>query len=484
MTESLGIKEIFKSVNNVIINILLLLSTGIAIGIGISIFDLNGIIALLAVPIGVVILLGVLRHPDRTVYTVLILSFFVSGLSRYIDFPWGLAIDVLLVVAWVTLFITKFRKLQIQFLRNDLMLLSLLWMAYIIVEIINPASSSITAWFYAMRGVGLYHLLIFSLTLMLFRNPRYLDRFLQLIIGLSILGAIWAIKQKYIGLDSAEDYWLWVEGHYDEHILFGVLRAFSFYSDAGQFGASQAMVALICVILILQKKLSPYLRIFYFIGFLFTFIGFGLSGARGAMAIPALGGLVFLVLSKNFKILIIGLIVFASLFFALKYTHIGHNIEQVRRMRTALAPENPSLLARKRNQQIFAKHLKYLPMGGGIGSAEYWGKRFSPNTILAQTPTDSYYVKIWAETGIIGVSFHVMILGYIMGTCGVLIQRLKSISLRTKTTALYCAVFGVLAASYGNQVFSQMPTGVIMSISIGLMFLSPHYDKYIINNRA
>jgi hypothetical protein len=38
---------------------------------------------------------------------------------------------------------------------------------------------------------------------------------------------------------------------------------------------------------------------------------------------------------------------------------------------------------------------------------------------------------------------------------------------------------GVLLASYGNQVFSQMPTGMIMNVSIPLIFLSPLYDKII-----
>ena len=119
-------------------------------------------------------------------------------------------------------------------------------------------------------------------------------------------------------------------------------------------------------------------------------------------------------------------------------------------------------------------------MGGGIGSAGYWGNRFSPNTLLAQTPTDSYYVKIWAETGIIGLCLHVLMLGYFVGKGGVILWNLKDPGLKYQIMAMYCGMVGVLFASYGNQVFSQMPTGMIMSVFRPLIFLAPSFDQLMI----
>jgi len=452
---------------------------GLVIGLFFSIIGFGGVIKTLVIPILIGFAFIIVAKPARILILIIYLSFFISGLSRYLPLPWGLGIDILLVLCWLVMFIKEFKNLKLVYLKNDFMVLSMLWMFYLVFLITNPESKSTEAWFYAMRGIGFYHVLILSLTLLLFRDVKYLDKFLNTIIGLSVLGALWGMKQKYIVLDDVENHWLWVDGHFDEHILFGVLRAFSFYSDAGQFGASQAMIAMMCCILFLQKNISLKLRIFYAIGFLFTFIGFGISGARGALAIPAIGGFVFLILSKNIKLLTLGLIAFGITFYILKYTHVGHGVEQVRRMRTALASDNPSLNARKRNQDIFGEYLKDKPLGGGVGSAGYWGNRFSPNTLLAQTPTDSYYVKIWVETGVIRVCFHVFILGYIMGRAVSFINHLKSDNLKIKAIAIFSSIIGVLAASYGNQVFSQMPTGVIMSISIGLLFLMPHFDQQL-----
>lgn len=420
---------------------------------------------------------GMVKRPSLGLYAGLTLSFFISGLTRYLALPWGLGIDILLVLVVAIVFFKEFKQIKSSYLRNDLMFLAALWMGYIILQIGNPGSSSITAWFYAMRGIGFYQLLIFGAVFLLFREKRQLRIFLHSIIVLSILGSLWGMKQKYFGLDYAEDHWIWALGHHDEHILFGVLRVFSFYSDAGQFGASQAMVALMCSILFLDTSIGTKRRLFYLIGFLLTGFGFAISGTRGALAVPAIGGLAFLVTSRNFKILIVGVSVMAGTFGLLKYTHVGHGIEQVRRMRTALAPDNPSLLARLKNQRTLGRYLQSRPMGGGVGSAGYWGERFSPHTLLAQTPTDSYYVKIWAETGVIGVCMQALIFGYIVGRGTLIVLNTKCQTLRYQGMALFSAFVGVLFASYGNQVFSQMPTGFIMSMGIAFLFLIPTYDK-------
>jgi O-antigen ligase len=287
---------------------------------------------------------------------------------------------------------------------------------------------------------------------------------------------LWGLRQQIFGTDAAEDHWLWVEDHQDEHILFGVLRVFSFYSDAGQFGSSQAMMSLLCGIIALGPG-SLKTRLWYGFAALMTFIGFAISGTRGALAIPAAGGILYLIMTKNFKILIIGLVVGGTIFGVLKYTTAFHGVEQVRRMRTALDPDNPSLQSRFRNQQTYRKYLSSRPIGAGVGTAGYWGNRFSPGTIPAETPTDSWYVKIWAETGIIGLCFHVFWIGYFLGKGGNITWNLRNQQLRAKIMGIYSAVGGVVIASYGNQILGQMPTGIIICIALPVIWLAPLYDE-------
>ncbi len=445
----------------------------------VAVMGLKGGIILAGLPIAVGIVISMFLKPKNGLYGALIMGFFLSGIARYVPAPWGLAVDGFLFIGLLGIVFKKFRETDWTPVRNDIWLWALVWYGYVFLELGNPEMRSPLAWFYAMRGVGFYQLLSFTIAFMVLRHPNELNRFLRITIIISVLGSLWGLRQKYIGTDAAEDYWLWDEGHWDEHVLFGVLRVFSFYSDAGQFGASQAMFALLCGILAISPEESTKNRILYAIAGLMTFIGFGISGTRGALAVPAAGGLAFLIVSNNVRLLAAGLLVMGLTFYMLKYTHILHGVEQVRRMRTALADDNPSLTARLRNQVTFGNHLRSLPFGGGIGTAGFWGNRFSPNTLLAQTPTDSYYVKIWAETGILGICLHMAMLGYFLGKGAYICLTLRNNVLRYKIMALYSSYAGVLLASYGNQVFSQMPTGMIMNIAIPLIFLSPLYDRML-----
>jgi hypothetical protein len=431
--------------------------------------------ALLGLPFAVFGLAWFFNNAQVGLWASVLVGFFASGLARYIDAPWGLMMDIFLFISWLALaFSTK--KVNWKGLNNNVFRITLIWYGLVVLEIINPESNGFLCWFYAMRGAGFYQLLLFGLVFILFDKAKYLDIFLKWMVILSLIGTAWGLRQMIFGVDAAEYRWLYVDGFAFTHMLAGVLRVFSFYSDAGQFGASQAMVALVCG-LITFGDVPRKDKIFYGLAALVTFIGFAISGTRGALAVPAIGGIVYLVISRNFKILTLGFIVIGSVFYTLKYTFAFQGVEQVRRFRTALNPEDESFQVRLRNQKTFGRYLESRPLGGGIGAAGFWGARFNPYSLLANTATDSYYVKVWAETGIIGISLHLFMFGFFIGKGGVVVWNLRDPALRIKISGLYCGMCGVMMASYGNQVYSQMPTGIIMGIGIPLIFLAPQFDS-------
>lgn len=453
---------------------LFLSAIAIVIGLVIASSGMLAAMGLLVLP-GVLLFTGyLLRTPSAGITGALLVGFFSSGIARYVDGPWGLLIDGFLFIGWLALLFKRWRGTDWSPLKNDIMGLALAWYGLVVLEILNPESNGLEAWFYAMRGNGFYLLLIFGLVFMLYRTQRHLNMFYRWMIVLSMIGTAWGLRQMIGGVDSAEWRWLYVEGFAFTHVLHGVLRVFSFYSDAGQFGSSQAMVFTAAGI----AALGPIKhRWFYIIGALITFVGFAISGTRGALFVPVGGALAWLVVSKNFRVLALGLIAIGIVFYFLKFTYAFQGVEQVRRMRTALNPEDASLQVRLRNQITFGNYLRTRPFGGGIGAAGFWGHRFNPNSLLANTATDSYYVKIWAETGLIGICLHLFIFGWFVGKGGAVVWRLRDPALKHLIAGLYCAMVGVMLASYGNQVFSQMPTGMLMGIMIPLIFMSPQWDK-------
>jgi O-Antigen ligase len=443
-------------------------------------FD-TGVI-LLALPIGLLIIAHFFTHTYSNLVAALLVGFFALGIGRYVSAPWGLLVDIFLVVGWLSLFFKR-QKPDWSFIKNDIMAVALAWYVLVILEMVNPESNGMECWFYAMRANGFYQLLSFGLVFMVCRDKKYLDKLLILSSILSVLGTLWGLRQFILGVDAAEYRWLFVEGYASTHMLAGVLRVFSFYSDAGQFGSSQAMFALLCGIIALAP-ISKKLKILFLIAAGLNLVGFAISGTRGAIAVLAIGILLYLFLSKNYNILCLGLVVAGGAFYFLKYTTALQHVEQIRRMRTAFNPEDASLQLRLKNQKTFGRHLATRPFGGGIGAAGYWGYRYAPYSLLGNTATDSYYVKIWAETGIIGICLHLFMFGYFVGKGGFVVWHLRDPVLRFKILAIYSSMCGIMVASYGNQVYSQLPTGMIMGLGIPLIFLAPQYDDQIDAEKA
>ncbi|MCO6161428.1 O-antigen ligase [Flavobacterium sp. NRK F7] len=433
--------------------------------------------------IGLIITVGIVyaifNNPKLGILLLIILGFFVTGLARYVPLAWGLTIDGLLILIYVALFFKGFAyKIPWHKAKSPLTLVVSVWMGYILLEIGNPEAQSKEAWFYAMRGVALYQWLSIPLLFVLFNKEKDLNTFFIIWGILSVLGTLKGFQQFAFGVDPFEKRWL-DQGGAETHILFGKLRVFSFYSDAGQFGASQGHAGVVFGILALFKKDNFKLKAFFIFVALAGFFGMLISGTRGAIAVPALGGIMLLILKKNLKVLILGAILGIGVYIFFAHTTIGQGNAEIRRMRTAFDPNEPSLMVRLENQKKLKGYLASRPFGGGVGATGNWGQRFTPHTFLANTATDSWYVMIWADTGQVGLTYYLLMLFFILGTGAYhVMYKLKDEWLKAQIAALTCGMAGIMMASYGNGVFGQMPTGILMYVGMVFMFISPKIDHW------
>lgn len=436
-------------------------------------------VALIGLIFALIYLNRLFNHPALGLATLLIFAFVAIGATRYLlNVPLGLGIDGLLVMSFIALFFKNFyKRINFDQANRDIVYLLVIWFGYAILEFFNPLALSRTAWFYAMRGMSLYPMLLVPLALMLFKRLRYLTFFLYVWGVFTILGTLKGLQQNYIGLDSGEQFWIDTVGAVT-HIINGKLRVFSFFSDAGQFGAAQGAAGIVGLLVAASIKGLRNKIFFIIVGFM-GFWGMMLSGTRGAMIVPMIGGIVYLVLRRNLRVLIIGgfILVFVYLFFA--YTWIGESNYQVARMRTAFRPEqDASYQVRLENRAILKTYLADKPFGGGIGSAGNWGLRFSPEGFLANVATDSWYVQVWAEQGMVGLLLHLFILSFIMlKGFYIVMVRMKNVEIAGILGALIAGFAGVMGASYGNGVLGQMPTGALVYFSWAFIFMGQQLDR-------
>jgi len=418
-------------------------------------------------------------HPVLGVYSILFMAFTAIGLTRYIQgVPLGLSIDALLVLTIISIFFRNFYdRINFGLLNRDIVFLLIIWFAYSILEFFNPQALSRTAWFYAMRGISFYPLLVVPIGLLIFNRLRHLRGFLIFWAVFSLLATLKGLQQKYIGLDYAEQNWLNTVG-YITHMVNGKLRIFSFFSDAGQFGAAQGAAGIVFAGVASASKGAKNKIFFWFVSIM-SIWGMFLSGTRGAMIVPALGGITYVILSKRVQVMIIGGISIAVIYVFFAYTYIGDSSYTIARMRTAFHPEtDASYQVRLQNRAILATYLADKPFGGGIGAAGNWGQRFSPQGFLANVATDSWYVQIWAEQGRVGLLLHLFILMYIMiKGFYIIMARMRNKELSNILGALLGGFAGIIGAAYGNGVLGQMPTGILVYISWVFIFSGQQLER-------
>ncbi|MEI7662528.1 MAG: O-antigen ligase family protein [Bacteroidota bacterium] len=442
----------------------------------ISRLELAGGLLLVFLPFVATYIYLLFVYPIIGFYTAFALGFFLLGLARYMKgVQVGLATDGILIFTYIALFFNRFKeKVDWSPAGKDITYLSLIWFAYSLFEVVNPEARSSAAWF-SGRGVSLYMLLLVPLTLLFIDTNKKLD-YLFLIWGIfTILACLKGIMQLNLGVDKWEKGWL-DDGNAQTHILFGKLRAFSFMSDAGQFGGNQAYSGVVAIIVSLVQK-DWRKKLFFIIVGIFGLYGMVISGTRGAISIPLTGFLAFFVLRKNLGVMIFGFLLLIVVFIFFKYTSIGQGNDQIRRMRTAFDPNDASLQVRLENQKRLRVYLATRPFGGGIGLGGVKAQRYLPNAFLSNIATDSWYVLIWVEQGIVGLMLHLFILFYVLikGAYNVMF-RIRDPVLKMKMAALTSGMFGVMVASYGNAVLGQMPTSIVIYVTMALMLNSEKLD--------
>jgi hypothetical protein len=431
----------------------------------------TGAVILITLPFLMLYFYWLFRKPITGLWAAIILGFLLLGISRYMDsdLQIGLAMDIVLVLTYVAFIIKHFYDKGIwKPAKKDVTLLAAIWLGYSILEFFNPEVISRAAWFSGMRGISLYMMLIVPLVLLFIDNTRKLDFFFTIWGVFSILASLKGIIQVTLGPDPWEQVWLSTSAG-QTHIIWGQLRAFSFLSDAGQFGANQAYSAVMAIIVAFAEK-KRRRRLFFLLVALLGIIGMFISGTRGAISVPIAGLAFFFVLRKSGIVMISGTVLLLFVFVFFKFTYIGQNNSFIRRMRSAFNPNDPSLLVRLENQKKLSVYLATRPFGGGIGHAGVKAKAFTPDSFLSNIATDSWYVLIWAEQGIVGLALHLFILFFILIKSSYRIMfRIRDPILKLKMAALASGMFGVMVASYGNAVLGTMPTSLLIYASMGLL---------------
>lgn len=431
-------------------------------------------------PLLLVFFIVCVQSPLITFFLLYVTSFGILGIARYVDlpFPPGLVIDLLLAFNFLVILLhTIWGKNPIgKLYNNPVLTLSLLWMVYCLLEVLNPMTT-VANWSTTVRNLGI-HIVAFQVLVFFVLNDVKKVRIFFMVWGiLVLLATLKALGQKFIGFDAGENAWLASAGG-RTHILYSGIRYFSFYTDAANFGCNMGLSMVLFTILGLKEKVR-WRRIFYAVVVLLSIYCLMISGTRAAVAVPFVGFTVWVILLKEWKWIISGFIFIGLAFSFFVFTNIGDSNPGIKRMRTAFEFTNDaSFNVRLENQKKMRSFMGDYPLGIGMGSA----KNAKEGDLMYGLATDSSMVFIWVETGIVGLVFYLLIFATVLvyGVYYVWIK-LKSAEIITITIASTAGLAGMLVAGYANEVLHQMPAGNTIYILMGIIMISPYLDKQVCN---
>ncbi len=431
------------------------------------------------IPVALLVVLTAINQPLIALFLLFVENYFIMGIQRYVPISGlGVLTDALfaLILFSTLLRAVTTRDVEWKMAINGVSIPLFVWFIFCIFELANPTAIT-AAWVSSFRSLTLYPLLTVIFASLFFREYKYLKLVIVLWGLFTVIAVIKMQMQKTVGFDYAEHQWLLQGENMKTHMLATGTRYFSFFTDAGNYGSNMGCAAVIFSIIGLYTK-RKWLKILFFATALIGLYGLFISGTRGALAVPFAGFVLYTILSKRAGIMVGMAVLLISAFIFFNFTTIGQGNQYIRRMRSAFNKNEPSLVVRLENQKRLAEYINQRPFGEGIGLSGVAAKRFDSERLTTNIPNDSWYVKVWVETGIVGLLLYLAIQLSILGQgVWLVLRRLKNKELIGYLSALMCGMFGMMVSSYGNAIWGQYPTCILMALSQAFIFLAPIYDK-------
>lgn len=420
-------------------------------------------------------------HYRMFVFWLLItINYFIQMKGLPLPLPMSLPNEMLEILL-IVLAIIDVKNTRWERLGNIMLFTLIIWCGFCTLEVLNDTCGigiDVGGWYTAARMMAfqlLYAFIVFSIYI---DQPKNLIKYLFVWGAFALFAAFWVWKQQYLGFTSAESAFIQGRGR-STHILQAgtLIRYFSIYSDAANFGIGIASTAVAFIIFGLTAKVKKYKYFFLIVGFACAWAMFP-SGTRTAIACLMAGFMVYIFLSKSFKIAVPFTILFTIFVFILVFTNIGQGNQQIRRMRSAFNKDDASAGAREINREAMKKYMREAPWGIGMNVGYQNAPANNKYTFMATVPPDSEYVFIWIHTGIIGITtFLICTAIMILGACWIVLFRIKSPSLRGIGAGFCCAMISQQLGGYGNQVLMQFPNGLVFYGGLTIVYVLPWIEK-------
>jgi putative inorganic carbon (hco3(-)) transporter len=394
--------------------------------------------------------------------------------AKFTGAPIGTLLDLLILVCAVGILLRQIKERDWKFMQVPLGYMVLVWLYYNILQVLNPDAESKMAWLYTVRSVAIQQIVFFIGAYALQKNYRGILGLLKLILFLCFFGAVYGLKQQFLGFSAAEESWIYADPkRFELYYQWGMMRIPSYCYDPTTFGILMACFAMMCVALFIGPT-RTYQKFFLALGFVLALWVMAYTGTRTAFVLVPAGAIFYAGLTLNRNVLIVT--VFMSLLgaaFVLKSSSSG----VVYRIQSAFKPkEDDSMNLRLANQKRIQPFIQSHIMGGGLGSCGVWGERFNPDSELSKFPHDSSFVRMGVELGWLGLLLYTLLHYAVLRTGLYYFVRCSDPFIKSIYAGITTWCFMLTVACYAQEAILQLPMNVMYNIFLAILVTLKNFD--------
>lgn len=452
----------------------LLLAATLPVAYVLSLFDLKISALLFGMLIGLPLVAFCLLNPVVGLAMMLFTAVMVVFGAKITSAPIGTLLDFLILVSAVGILLRQLRERDWAFIRVPLSYMVLIWLYYNILQVLNPWAESKMAWLYTVRSVAIQQV-VFFIGAYAFRDRyRGMMRIFGFIFFWCVLGALYGLKQQYLGFSAAEEAWIYADPkRFQLYYQWNMMRIPSYCYDPTTFGILMACFSMLCVAL-LAGPTRFWQKAGIAIALVLALWAMAFTGTRTAFVLIPAGGVFYAGLTMNRRVLLISLFLgLLGAVFVLKSTSSG----VVYRIQSAFKPkQDDSMNLRLANQKKIQPFIQSHPLGGGLGSCGVWGERFNPDSELSKFPHDSSFVRMGVELGWIGLILYALLHYFVLRTGIYYYYRCRDPWIKTLYAGITTWCFMLTVACYAQEAILQLPMNVIYNVFLAMLVSLKRFD--------
>jgi hypothetical protein len=429
----------------------------------------------LVVLVGLPALVFCIFNPMFGIQVALVTAILISLLAKYVEAPFGIALDALLFVMFFGLLINQARNRDLSFAKSPISVYVLIWVFFNLIQVVNPSAGSRMAWVFTVRSMaGL--ILLYFIACYAFDNRAKIFWIIKFILFLAFVSALYGLKQEFVGFSSAELTWLYADEKRLQLIMqWSRLRIFSFFSDPTTFGIFMAYMGTFAIILA-TGPFQLWKRIFLVFAGLCMYVGMAFAGSRTPFVLVPFGFAIFTLLTLK-KEIIIG----AGLFFIVGVAAISKSTSSAVLFRIQSAflssHSDDTMNVREKNRHFIQPYIYRHPVGYGLGSTGIWAERFTPDSFLAGFAHDSGFVRVAVELGWIGLTIQLLFFFTILRVGVYYYLRVRDPQIKVVYLAIIVVMFQLVLSNYPQEAITILPTSLVFYCLLAVLVRLKDYDK-------